>query len=347
MSRRRAMTRTRQGYFVRSTSPAGEGARSACRSPSFPPARIHWFIASAPARNPVAPPRRCTALRILAIHAGMHELLGGRVRRLRDGRGGVRGAHDARQGLGEQVPWLSVDEVLRSRAGRARDVDAIATMRGWFSTHDYKFRSGASCITRSSAGSGRERTHRELAVLSHRFGVTDTHSFRADRFLRDNSFRPDTPIYLANHHAGHALASLSHRLERRARLYVGRHRRQCQLFDARPEERRADCFYGDDRWPTKTLKETGLASAYGYATVACGFACCATRESSRLAATASRSSPARWRRVPLQRRQRADGDGFPQLVRDARDFLRSARATTARPSRPRSRRWRKISPCSR
>jgi carbamoyltransferase len=32
-----------------------------------------------------------------------------------------------------------------------------------------------------------------------------------------------------------------------------------------------ECFYGDDRWLTKTLKETGLASAYGYATVACGF----------------------------------------------------------------------------
>jgi carbamoyltransferase len=32
-----------------------------------------------------------------------------------------------------------------------------------------------------------------------------------------------------------------------------------------------ECFYGDDRWLTRTLKETGLASAYGYATVACGF----------------------------------------------------------------------------
>src|SRR5436305_1726802 len=32
-----------------------------------------------------------------------------------------------------------------------------------------------------------------------------------------------------------------------------------------------ECHYGDDRWLTKTLKETGLASAYGYATVACGF----------------------------------------------------------------------------
>ena len=46
-------------------------------------------------------------------------------------------------------------------------------------------------------------------MLSHRFGVTDTHKlFRADRFLKDNSFRPDTPIYFANHHAGHALAAL-------------------------------------------------------------------------------------------------------------------------------------------
>ena len=40
-----------------------------------------------------------------------------------------------------------------------------------------------------------------------------------------------------------------------------------------------ECLYGDDRWLTRTLKETGLASAYGYATVACGFRCCATRAS--------------------------------------------------------------------
>ena len=32
-----------------------------------------------------------------------------------------------------------------------------------------------------------------------------------------------------------------------------------------------ECHYGDDRWLTRTLSETGLASAYGYATVACGF----------------------------------------------------------------------------
>ena len=32
-----------------------------------------------------------------------------------------------------------------------------------------------------------------------------------------------------------------------------------------------DCHWGDDRWLTQKVSEAGLASAYGYATVACGF----------------------------------------------------------------------------
>ena len=108
-----------------------------------------------------------------------------------------------------------------------------------------------------------------------------------------------------------------------------------------------DCYYGDDRWLTRTLKETGLASAYGYATVACGFRM--LRHEGKLTGLAAYGEPKLADEMAAQFRfnndRRADRDGFPQLVRDAREVSRrSARATTARPSRPRSRRWRKISP---
>ena len=99
--------------------------------------------------------------------------------------------------------------MLRIAGWRRNDVDAIATTRGWFATHDYKFSAPRELWYTLRRWQGKERTHRELAVLCHRFGISDTHQlFRADRFLKDNSFRPDTRIYFANHHAAHALAAL-------------------------------------------------------------------------------------------------------------------------------------------
>jgi carbamoyltransferase len=209
----------------------------------------------------------------LAIHAGMHDSSAAAF----DDYEMVAAVSEERmtrvKGAGEQVPWLSVDEVLRIAGWSRRDVDAIATTRGWFSTHDYKFPLWRELRYTYQRWRGRERTHRELAVLSHRFGVTDTHKlFRADRFLRDNSFRPDTPIYFANHHAGHALAALFYTDWNDALVYTSDGIGDNVSYSMRGLKSGAlECFYGDDRWLTKTLKETGLASAYGYATVACGF----------------------------------------------------------------------------
>jgi carbamoyltransferase len=110
-------------------------------------------------------------------------------------------------------------------------------------------------------------------VLSHRFGVTNTlQLFRADRFLKDNSFRAGTQIYFANHHAAHALAALFYTDWTQALVYTSDGIGDNVSYSMRGlKDGALECFYGDDRWLTKTLKETGLASAYGYATVACGF----------------------------------------------------------------------------
>jgi carbamoyltransferase len=212
-------------------------------------------------------------LRILAIHAGMHDSSAAAF----DDYELVAAVSEERltrvKGSGESIPWLSIDEVLRIAGWRRNDVDAIATTRGWFATHDYRFPLWRELHYTFDRWRGRERTHRELAVLSHRFGITDSHKlFRADRFLKDNSFRPHTQIYFANHHASHALAALFHTDWNEALVYTSDGIGDNVSYSMRGlSGGKLDCFYGDDRWLTKTLKETGLASAYGYATVACGF----------------------------------------------------------------------------
>jgi carbamoyltransferase len=212
-------------------------------------------------------------LRILAIHAGMHDSSAAAF----DDYELVAAVSEERmtrvKGSGEKVPWLAIDEVLRVAGWRRNDVNAIATTRGWFATHDYKFSLPRELWYTLRRWQGKERTHRELAVLSHRFGISDTHKvFRADRFLKDNSFRPDAQIYFANHHAGHALAALFYTEWNEALVYTSDGIGDNVSYSMRGlKDGTLECFYGDDRWLTKTLKETGLASAYGYATVACGF----------------------------------------------------------------------------
>ena len=212
-------------------------------------------------------------MRILAIHAGMHDSSAAAF----DDYQLVAAASEERftrqKGAGESVPWLSIDEVLRVAGWRRNDVDAIATTRGWYATHDFRFPLWRELRYTIERARGRERTHRELAVLCHRFGITDTHKlFRADRFLKDNSFRPDTQIHFANHHEAHALAALFYTDWNDALVYTSDGIGDNVSYSMRGlKDGKLDCYYGDDRWLTKTLKETGLASAYGYATVACGF----------------------------------------------------------------------------
>ena len=212
-------------------------------------------------------------MRILAIHAGMHDSSAAAF----DDYELVAAVSEERmtrvKGSGEKVPWLSIDEVLRIANWRRSDVDAIATTRGWFPTYHDRFSLPRELWYTFKRWQGKERTHRELAVLSHRFGVTDTHKlFRADRFLKDSSFRPDTQIYFANHHAAHALAALFYTDWSEALVYTSDGIGDNVSYSMRGLKGGAlECHYGDDRWLTKTLKETGLASAYGYATVACGF----------------------------------------------------------------------------
>ena len=174
------------------------------------------------------------------------------------------------KGEGRAVPWLAVDEVLRISGWSRRDVDAIATTRGFFSTRYYAFPRWREVYY---ALRGREHDTRELAVLSNRFGVQDPHKlFRADRFLKENSFRPDTQVHFANHHEAHALAALFYTDWDDALIYTADGIGDNVSYSMRAlKGDRLECHYGDDSYLTRRLNDCSIATAYGLATLACGF----------------------------------------------------------------------------
>ena len=226
------------------------------------------------ASPPPDPLQQVPSLRILAIHAGMHDSSAAAFDDYRDGRGGVGGAPHPRQGLGRDgAVALRSTRCCGSPAGGATTSTRSPPRAAGSRRYDYRFPLWRELHYTFERWRGRERTHRELAVLCHRFGIADTHKlFRADRFLKDNSFRPDTQIHFVNHHEAHALAALFYTDWDDALVYTSDGIGDNVSYSMRGlKDGKLECHYGDDRWLTKTLKETGLASAYGYATVACGF----------------------------------------------------------------------------
>ncbi len=212
-------------------------------------------------------------MRILAFHAGMHDASAAAF----DDYQLVAAASEERftrqKGSGGGVPWLAIDEVLRIAGWSRRDVDAIALTRGFHPTYHLRVPLWREMRYAMERARGAGRDLRDLAILSRRFGTADTASiFHGERFLRDNAFRPDTKIHFANHHEAHALAALFYTDWKDALVYTSDGIGDNVSYSMRTlKDGQLTCHYGDDRWLTQTLKETGLASAYGYATVACGF----------------------------------------------------------------------------
>jgi carbamoyltransferase len=138
---------------------------------------------------------------------------------------------------------------------------------------------------------GIKRPDRDLTFLCRRFATTDTHSlFRADRFLADNGFLPQTAIHFVNHHEAHALPALFYTDWDDALLYTSDGVGDNVSFSIRVlRDGRLDCFYGDDRWLVPAICEHGLARAYGYATIACGYR--ELRHEGKLVGLAARGEP--------------------------------------------------------
>src|SRR5262245_1685892 len=113
------------------------------------------------------------------------------------------------KGWGDDVPWLAIDEVLRIAGWSRWDVDVIATIRGIFPLHYFKFSRPKELHYALRKLLGRERYNRDISHACTANRTSDPYRlFRVDRFLAENAFRPDALVHFANHHAAHALTAL-------------------------------------------------------------------------------------------------------------------------------------------
>jgi carbamoyltransferase len=211
-------------------------------------------------------------LRILAIHAGIHDASAAAF----DDYTAIAAVAEERltriKGYGQSVPWLAIDEVLRVAGWTRRDVDAIALTRGFHPTHHLRvplWREFRYALQRWRG----KRDFRDISTLSRRFATANTLSLlRADRFLAENAFRAQTQLRFVNHHEAHALAALFYTDWDDALIYTSDGIGDNVSYSMRSlKQGKLECHWGDDRWLTQKVSEAGLASAYGYATVACGF----------------------------------------------------------------------------
>ena len=212
-------------------------------------------------------------MRILALHAGIHDASAAAF----DDYTLVAAVSEERltriKGYGQSVPWLGIDEVLRIAGWNRNEVDAIALTRGFHPTYQLRVPLWRELRYALERARGTGRDYRDLAILSRRLGTADTLSiFHAERFLRDNAFRPDTKIHFANHHESHALAALFYTDWTDALVYTSDGIGDNVSYSMRTlRDGKLDCHFGDDRWLTQRVSEAGIGSAYGYATVAAGF----------------------------------------------------------------------------
>jgi carbamoyltransferase len=178
------------------------------------------------------------------------------------------------KGFGGNVPWLAIDEVLHIAGWTRRDVDVIAQIRGDYPAQYLRFGLFQDLHHTVQRWLGSERIRRDLTTLSYRSSIADPHRlFRGARFLEENAFRPDTPIYFANHHEAHALAALFHTDWNEALLYTADGVGDNVSYSIRTfRSGEITCHYGDDALITSRHVSRGsLAAAYAHATAACGF----------------------------------------------------------------------------
>lgn len=212
-------------------------------------------------------------MKILAFQPGVHEASAA----VFDGYRLIAAVSEERlnriKGWGDAIPWLAIDEVLRIAGWSRHDVDAIAMTRGYFPTHYYRFPLLRDLSYTVARWRDRERTYRDMGTVSRRLSTSDALSvFRGDRFLRENAFRADVKLHIANHHESHALAALFYTDWDDALVYTSDGIGDNVSYSMRAlKDGKLECFWGDDRQFLPFVPESGLANAYGAATIACGF----------------------------------------------------------------------------
>jgi len=213
-------------------------------------------------------------MRILAFQSGLHD---GAAAAFDDYRLIAAVAEERlrrEKGWGDDVPWLAIDEVLRIAGWSRFDVDAIATIRGIFPLHYFKFSPARDLYYAARKALGRERYNRDISHACTAHGTADPYRlFRVERFLHENGFRPGTPMHFANHHGAHALAALFHTDWDGALIYTADGIGDNISYSIRTLENGAlKLHYGaDSLLERRRATHDSLATAYGFATTAAGF----------------------------------------------------------------------------
>ena len=213
-------------------------------------------------------------MRILAFHPGCHDATAAVFDDYRLVAAVEEERLTRRKGSGDGVPWLAIDEVLRIADRSRQDVDAIVSTRSFFHWSYFRYpllRELDYAVRRWRGGDTRQR---DLMVHCQLRKTADTPTvFRTDKFLAENSFRPDTKFAFANHHEAHALAALFYTDWDDALLYTADGVGDNVSYSVRTlKDGRLDCRFGDDRWLLQRGPlRSSIAWAYGFATQACGF----------------------------------------------------------------------------
>lgn len=177
------------------------------------------------------------------------------------------------KGWGDGVPWLAIEEVLDIAGWNRRDVDVIAIGCGTFPTRYLRFSLPRDLYYTTERWLGRERLKRDIITLAYRRGIADPNAlFRAEDFIRDNSFRPDVEISFMNHHEAHALSALFHTDWNDALIYTSDGVGDNVSYSVRAlKDGKLTCHVGADMELTARPRRNSLAAAYAHATAACGF----------------------------------------------------------------------------
>src|SRR6185295_2473121 len=231
-------------------------------------------------------------MRILAFQSGLHDASAACFEDYRL----IAAVQEERlrreKGWGNDVPHLAIDEVLRIAGWSRADVDVIATIRGTFPLHYFRFSPARELYYAARKVLGRERTSRDLSHVCTRHGTSDSYKlFRTDRFLAENHFRLETRLFFANHHMAHALSALFYTDWDDALVYTADGIGDNISYSMRMlRDGRLDLGYGDDALLAKNrATHDSLATAYGYATMACGFRM--WRHEGKLTGLAARGEP--------------------------------------------------------
>jgi carbamoyltransferase len=247
-------------------------------------------------------------LRILTFQSGLHDASAAAF----DDYALIAAVQEERlrrqKGWGNAIPWLAIDEVLRIAGWSRYEVDAIALIRGVFPLHYFRFPLARNIYYAIRGRLGRERRERDLASAMSRGGIADTQAlFRADLFLAENGFRPDTGLHFVNHHEAHGLAALFFTDWDDALVYTADGIGDNVSYSIRSlRDGKLECHFGGEEWlAVRNAPRNSLATAYGCATKAAGFRM--WRHEGKLTGLSARGQPARIEELAARFRLREDG----------------------------------------